>query len=166
MSLNTFNSYFYNRIEGIDDVKLANDKILEEIKRDQLENVKMPNDGPPFRKCAWITPFSHIKSLYKDSIDHLLNPANTITDYLGLNIDPASPDYIFIEYPTDFKEVTNPASSSPRRKSPLHPGFEGPGSILPHGNGSLPRGRRCKTRAAPAVFAHEPPSAHDYPPER
>ncbi|GEM_PF-6679600 len=104
MSIDTFNSYFYNRIEDIDDVKLANDNLITEIERGQLFEVKMPNDGPPFRKCAWITPRFKIQEIINKSKNDSTNPANVITDYLGLIVDSLPTEYIMIEYPEDFVE--------------------------------------------------------------
>lgn len=106
MTLDTFKSFFYNRIEGVADVKLANDKLLEEIKRGELKEVRMPNDGPPFRKCAWITPHSVIKEIIDECDRAALNSADIVTDRLGLNIDPDSNEYIMIKYPVVFNENT------------------------------------------------------------
>lgn len=106
ISLINFNFYLFNRIEDIDDVKLTNDKLLNEIKRGQLDKVKMPNEGSPFRKCAWITLANILNNLIEKCKISNLNHANVVIDYLGLTYDQLPIDFLIIEYPIDFNEDT------------------------------------------------------------
>lgn len=111
MRATTFSSDFYFRIKDIKNhFKLWKD-VKEEVERENLETVYMPNDSPRDpRKLVWCTPLDDLLEIVEECKMAGINYANEIIDRLGLYITEIQ-DYILVIYPSLFdKQIFQPSN--------------------------------------------------------
>jgi hypothetical protein len=103
MSLNAFATYIYPHFSR--DIAINPKVVKSKIIEAELDNVNMPNIGGGIRSLVWTTPLQDLLAIKEDLGKKGEDPATGIVDRLGLMVQDAFKEYIYLEYDLNFNET-------------------------------------------------------------